>query len=307
MPKMNIVKRKLINAPIDKVYDTLNHMSTWQTWSPWLIMDTDTKVEVAADEKSYSWVGKRTGEGHMKITQENRLQSIDYDLTFLKPWKSEAKVKFTTTEKDGGTEVAWYMDSNLPWFMFWMKKMMIAFVGNDYERGLNLLKDYVEDGKIHSKLNWKGESQYPGCTYLGIRRKCSIEDMPKLMEADFTKLMQYAHSTEGADIAGAFNQYHKFDFVKKIVDYTAGVPFVTIPVDAPSEFIKGNLAATKIYTLEHKGPYEHLGNAWSTMYNMHRNKEIKIQKGYHPFETYGNSPKDTDPKDLISYVNFALK
>lgn len=307
MPKMNIKKRKLINAPLKKVYNTLNQMSTWQTWSPWLIMDPDTKVDVGTDNKSYSWSGKRTGKGHMKITSEIKNQSINYDLSFLKPWKSEAKVKFTTTEKDGGTEVIWHMDSSIPWFMFWLKKMMVAFVGNDYERGLNLLKDYIEDGEIHSKLNWKGENQFPGCDYLGIRRKCSIEEMPALMETDFTKLIAYAHSTVGADIKRGFNQYHKFDFVKRIVDYTAGIPFENIPSDAPSEFIKGSLRPTKIYTLEHVGPYDHLGNAWSTIHTMHRNKEIKIKQGYHPFETYGNSPKDTNPNDLITYVNFALK
>ena len=307
MPKMNIVKRKLINAPVEKVYKTLNHMSTWRTWSPWLIMDPDTKVDVATDDKSYSWSGKRMGEGHMEITQEIKNQSIDYDLTFLKPWKSVAKVKFTTTAKDGGTEVAWHMHSGLPWFMFWMKKMMTAYVGNDYERGLNLLKDYVEDGKIHSKLDWKGKSHYPGCDYLGIRRTCSIEEMPKHMEADFTRLMTFARSTVSANIAGAFNQYHKFDFVKNIVDYTAGVPFENIPSGAPADFLRGSLAPTKLYTIEHTGPYHHLGNAWATMYTMHRNKEIKIKKGYHPFETYGNSPKNTYSKDLITYINFALK
>lgn len=307
MPQINIIKRKQINAPLDKVYQTINRMSTWKRWSPWLIMDPDAKVDVSTDDKSYSWSGKRTGEGHMKITNEVSNQSVDYDLTFLKPWKSEAKVRFTTTAKNGGTEVAWHMDSKLPWFMFWMKNKMVSFIGNDYERGLNLLKDFVEDGQIHSKLDWKGESQYPGCTYLGIRRTCSIADMPKLMEEDFTKLISYAMSCDTSNTAGAFNQYHKFDFVKGIVDYTAGVPFENIPANAHKEYITGNLPATKLYTLEHKGPYHHIGNAWSTMYNMHQNKEIKIKKGYAPFETYGNSPKNTDPKELISYINFAVK
>jgi len=40
---------------------------------------------------------------------------------------------------------------------------------------------------------------------------------------------------------------------------------------------------------------------------MIRNKEIKIEKGYHPFETYGNSPKDTHPNELISRIHFAIK
>ena len=119
---MNIVKRKVISASVEKVYECLSHLSTWQKWSPWLIMDPETKVDVSEDDKSYSWSGKRTGEGHMEITQELKNESIDYNLTFLKPWKSEAKVKFTTTSIEGGTEVAWHMNSSLPWFMFWMKK-----------------------------------------------------------------------------------------------------------------------------------------------------------------------------------------
>ncbi|MFT4536256.1 MAG: hypothetical protein ACJA1A_002010 [Saprospiraceae bacterium] len=307
MPIMKIVKRKTIDAPVEKVYDTLIHISTWRIWSPWLIMDPDTKVDVSTNDKSYAWSGKRTGQGKMKITKETKNQSIDYDLTFIKPWRSEAKVRFTTTAKEGGTIVTWYMDSNFPWFMFWIKKLMLTFVGNDCERGLNLLKDYVEDGKIHSKLSWKGESQYPGCNYLGIRRTCSITEMPIHLETDFTKLMTYARSTEGAQISQAFTQYHKFDFVKKIVDYTAGIPFNNMPIGAPSEFLRGSLAPTKLYTLEHKGPYYHLGNAWSTLYTMQRRKEINTKQRYHPFETYGNSPKNTVPKDLISYINFALK
>jgi len=67
MPKMNIVKRKQINAPVEKVFQTLNRMSTWQSWSPWIISDPDATVDVAADDKSYSWTGNRTGEGHMEI------------------------------------------------------------------------------------------------------------------------------------------------------------------------------------------------------------------------------------------------
>lgn len=114
MPKMHIVKTKQIDAPLSKVFSTLNDMSSWSKWSPWLITDPEATVEVAADNKSYSWEGNRVGSGHMSITKEDTNQSIDYDLTFLKPWKSKAKVKFTTKEKDGGTEVAWQMDSSLP-------------------------------------------------------------------------------------------------------------------------------------------------------------------------------------------------
>jgi len=40
---------------------------------------------------------------------------------------------------------------------------------------------------------------------------------------------------------------------------------------------------------------------------MNRNKEIKGRKDIYPFETYLNSPEDTDPKELITRINFAVK
>jgi len=307
MPKIQLVKSKQINAPLSKVYSTLSDMSSWSEWSPWLIMEPDAKVDVADDNKSYSWEGDRVGSGHMAISQQSPNQSINYDLTFLKPWKSKAKTKFVLAEKDGGTEVSWHMNSSLPWFMFWMKKMMVGFIGNDYERGLNLLKDYVEDDEIHSKLNWLGESQFPGCDYIGIKRNCTMDEMPTMMKADFENLMGYSQNVEGTDKTKAFSMYHKFEFVKRKVSYTAGIPTTNIPSDLPSQFFKGKIPATKIYTLEHIGPYNHLGNAWTTIYTMHRNKEIKGRKDIHPFETYGNSPVDTDPKELITHINFAIK
>lgn len=307
MPNIRVIRTQQIDAPVSKVYQTISSIKTWEHWSPWIIMDPDTVVEVAADDKSYEWSGNRTGKGHMSISREEKDKSVDYDLTFLTPYKSKAKVTFTTTERDGGTEVAWHMDSSLPWFMFWMKKMMVGFIGNDYERGLHLLKDYVEDGEVHSKLNHIGNQAYAGCTFVGFKRTCSITEMPSLMQQDFEKLMSMAYQDERADPSGAFCQYHRFDFVKEIVNYTAGVPYSKIPTDLDPDLITGSLAASSIYTLEHVGSYHHIGNAWSTMYSMHRNKEISIKKGYHPFELYGNSPKDTKPHDLITYVNFAVK
>lgn len=307
MPKMQIVKKRHINAPVSKVYDIVSDMSSWSKWSPWLIMDPDATVEVAEDNQSYSWEGNRVGSGHMAISNQTENESVDYDLTFIKPWKSTAKVRFETKAHEGGTEVSWHMDSSLPWFMFWMKKMMVAFVGQDYDRGLNLLKDYAEDGQIHSKINWLGESQFPGCDFIGIKRTCTIDEMGAVMKDDFERLMVFAKDVYGADITKSFSMYHKFDFVKNMAKYTAGIPVVKIPADLPSDLMSSKIPATKIYTLEHVGPYAHLGNAWTTIYTMHRNKEIKANKGIHPFETYGNSPADTDPKDLITHINFPIK
>jgi len=306
MPKTHISRSKIIDAPISKVFKAVANLEEWEAWSPWLIMEPEAVVTVADDKQAYSWAGKRVGEGMMAITDSVKNESARYDLTFLKPFKSTAKVGMDLKKANGGTEITWTMDSQLPFFMFFMKKMMETFVGMDYERGLNLLKDYVEDGEVHSKLNFLGTKDYAGCHYVGIKRACSLAEMPRFMQQDFEKIGSWA-AENGLNPEQMFSIYHKFNPVKDQCNYTAAVPYKDMPAAMGDGFITGTHRATKLYTLEHVGPYEHLGNAWSTMHNLIRSKEIKVVKGYHPFETYGNSPQDTAPNELVTHINFAVK
>lgn len=305
MPKTHISRSKTINAPIGKVYDAVADLSQWEAWSPWLIMEPEAVVTVAADKQSYTWDGNRVGAGHMAITDAVDNSSVRYDLTFLKPFKSTAKVGMDVRDVDGGTEVTWTMDSSLPFFMFFMKRMMETFVGMDYERGLNLLKDYVEDGKIHSKLGFVGMADYAGCDYVGIKRTCALDDIAQ-MGNDFERLGPWA-AERGLDPSKMLSIYHDYNPVKGYVTYTAAVPYQTIPEHVPDDFVTGYLAPTRLNIVEHTGPFTHIGNAWTCQHMMIRNKEFKPAKKYPPFETYFNSPVNTAPHDLRARVNFAVK
>jgi predicted transcriptional regulator YdeE/uncharacterized protein YndB with AHSA1/START domain len=307
MPKLNISKSIIIDAPVEKVFNAIDDFHTWSHWSPWLIQDPDAKVDVAADGKSYSWVGKRVGSGNMKITGEQKNGTITCDLNFLKPWKSFADVRFTTFPSESGTKVTWFMNSSLPWFMFWMKKRMVAFVGMDYERGLNMLKDYVEDGEVHSRLDFKGYSDFPGCKYIAYKTSSFMETVGEDMTRDFEKIWAFMDGKTDLISGYPFSIYHKFDMVKGGVSYTSGVPVSSIPADLPEGMITGEIPATKIYTLEHTGSYRHLGNAWTTMHGMMRLKEFKGKRGIHPFETYVNNPGEVPENELITRINFAVK
>jgi effector-binding domain-containing protein len=113
-----------------------------------------------------------------------------------------------------------------------------------------------------------------------------------------------AHSDQ---LAGdAITIYHKWDLVKNEVSYTACLQVKSITNPVPAGMVSGSIPATKIYTLRHVGRYHHLGNAWSTLYAMHRNKEFKPVKGIHPFEIYLNNPQTTPEEQLITDVNFAV-
>ena len=307
MPKINVKKSIKVDAPLEKVYETVSNFNKWIPWSPWLIQEPGVKVTVSDDAKYYEWEGQRVGTGNMTIIGEKENESVDYDLLFLKPWKSKAKVRFELKQNGNGTEITWLMDSSLPFFMFWMKKMMVAFIGMDYDRGLAMLKDYVEDGEVHSKLDFKGNSEFAGFKYVGIKTDCTRDTVGPKMQEDFGRLWEFLKDKESVVAGKAFSIYHKWDMVNGNVSYTSGVPVNEVPDNLPSGFVVGEIPKTPVYTLKHTGPYAHLGNAWTTLYGMQRAKDFKVNKSIHPFETYENEPGKVPDNELVTEVHFAVK
>lgn len=307
MPKMHIEKSIVINKPVDQVFKILNDFTKWSSWSPWLIQDPKAKVDVAEDTKYYSWEGPRVGSGNMKIVKEEENKFIDYDLNFLKPWKSYAKVYFHLSQEENSTKVTWSMDSSLPFFMFFMKKMMVALIGMDYDRGLLMLKDYAEEGQVNSSLEFTGLGHFEGFRYIGIRTECNRDEIGEQMKNDFMKLGEFFEDKQDIVKGPAFSIYHKWDFVKGDSIYTSGIPVSEIPSKLPNYMCSGTLSSSNTYSIKHKGPYHHLGNAWSTLYNIARGKTFKQLKKKDPFEIYLNSPMEVDPKELLTQVYIPCK
>ena len=122
MPALKVSRSLVVNAPIEKVYHHIYDLGEWVKWSPWLIMDHTTRVNVSADKKSYDWESNRIGSGNMKVVSYEENKWVKYDLNFLKPYKSHAAVTMAVSAAEGATRVDWTMDSSLPFFLFFMKK-----------------------------------------------------------------------------------------------------------------------------------------------------------------------------------------
>jgi predicted transcriptional regulator YdeE len=272
-----------------------------------LITEPLAKINVREDGKFYEWEGDIVGSGEMTVVTERPYEQIDYDLQFLKPWKSKAKVSFIFSEEGEGTRVSWTMDSSLPWFLFWMKKMTTAFISMDYDRGLTMLKEYVEEGEVHSDLLIKGIESYGGCTYVGVRTTCPMGQLGQYNKADFESLMGFFREKHPDLIADSpFTIYEKWQPVKNIVSYVAGVPVKSVPSDLPEGAIVEKIPATKVHTVKHTGPYHYIGNVWSAQLSRQRAKKFKVNKKIFPFEVYLNSPVDTPPNLLETEVRFPV-
>ena len=308
MIKMNVHQSIHIDAAPAKIFTVINDLHQWERWSPWVIAEPTAEITVAKDGKYHEWDGKIIGSGNLKIIEEMENQLVEMQLNFLKPWKSTATTCFELEATKKGTLVHWKMNSSLPLFLFWMKKQMQVFVGMDYDRGLLLLKDLVENGKAHSQLDIQGTTHFPATNYIGITTQCSTKEIGENMERDFTALMAFVMK-ECQDIMNgdALSIYHKFNVMRGRVKYTACFPVTAVPEKLPEGFISGRVPDLTTYSIRHTGPYHHIANAWAAGMMHQRGKQFKPAKSFPPFEVMRNSPKNTPPNALISDILFPMK
>lgn len=307
MPRFHVERSIDIQSDPQTVFELVRDFRTWGRWSPWLIAEPECTVAFSEDGHHYSWDGKIVGTGEIAVTAEKPHQSIDYVLTFLKPMKSTSSVRFEFAETDGQVKCHWTMDSRLPWFLFFMTKMMVSAIGMDYDRGLKMLKDVIETGSSRSNLEFEGIKSYEGGHYAGIRRQCSMAEIGPVMSADFDQLGSWIKES-GVSVKGVpFSAYHEFCPDKDRVDYTVGILTEQIPARMPQGMTQGEMYSGPVYAIKHTGPYHHLANAWASGMMHSRSKVFKSVRKSPPFETYLNDPHQVPENELVTVVNFPAK
>jgi hypothetical protein len=278
MPKIPISRTQVIASPIEKVFEVLRDIHSCPDWSPWLIADPDFKLDVQNDY--YSWEGAISGSGRMDLVRDEANESITYDLSFVKPWKSQARIHISLAVKGDATELTWTLEHSLSFFLFWKKKSIQAYLEVDYDRGFLMLKNLIETGSVPSHLEFLGREPSPSFVGVGIKRSGSMNGFEQDIETSYKEVKDYY--PEGQ----VFSVYYKWDLVRKEVAYFIGVRLDKTPGVIPDGMELINVPGMEVYALRHRGPYSHLSNGWSAGRMHGRVKIFRQSKRFPPFEIY---------------------
>jgi hypothetical protein len=280
MPKYHVERSLHIDASPDGVFETIADFRTWTTWSPWLLAEPNAHVNVTKDPASvgsrYAWEGNIVGAGELEHVRLTPGRLIDDELRFFKPFKTTCKTAFELTPQGGGTMVKWTMEGNMPWFLFFMIPMMKTFIGMDYQRGLTMLKDWIEIGTILSKTEVHGVETFGPLRMAGIAGSCSVHEVEQSMDQDFLKTKeewQRCHLPHGG---WQISVYTAFRVKEGRFEYICGF---TLPSDAvvpsDSQLTTWSLPMGKVFRVEHIGSYRHLGNGWSVANQLARHEKLR--------------------------------
>ncbi len=149
---MNVSREIVINKPKAEVFNYIKYLKNQDNFSKWGSMDPNMKKEYTGTDGTVgfvsAWEGNsKVGKGEQEITAIEEGKRLNFDLRFIKPFKSFSKA-FMITEavSDTATKVTWGFDSKMVYPMNIMKLFMNMekMVGNDFSTGLTNLKNLME-------------------------------------------------------------------------------------------------------------------------------------------------------------------
>ena len=309
MPSYHVARSITIDKPLQYIKDSLRNFKQWPKWSPWLIMEPEAVV-IYSDRQgqvgaTYGWSGVLIGAGSMELMEVHD-ESLVMQIYFTKPFKSTAKVSFDFVEVEEGVSVTWSMHGDLAFYMFWMKKMMRTLIGMDYERGLLMLKEYLETGSVDSYVIIEGVVSMQNQRYIGIPNACAIKDIAEVMKKDFELLYTFMKEKEISIKSVPFSIYNTFDIFKQQSSFISCIP-LDENIDIDKSWVQGTVESKHALKTIHKGRYLHLGNGWMTTMNFARLKKIKTTKIPVGYEYYPNNPYDTPEEKLITEIYLPVR
>ncbi len=143
----------VINKPKAVVFDYLKLLKNQNKFSVWASMDPNMKTEFRGTDGTEGFVSawdsgmKNVGKGEQEILKVVDGERIDYEIRFLKPYKSTSWANITTTAvNDNQTRVRWEFNGNMkyPTNLMLLFMNMEKMVGNDLNKGLQNLKTILE-------------------------------------------------------------------------------------------------------------------------------------------------------------------
>lgn len=151
LPSSYRVERSLLmKAKPDAVFEQVNRLKHWPEWTAWTVEKySDMQVSFSGPEAGvgavYSWTGKSSGNGTLKVTAAEPGRSVSYSLDF-ENGKHVSTGALTIEPQGDGVLVRWHnageLGANPVNRIFGL--MMDRMMGPDFEEGLRKLKRRVE-------------------------------------------------------------------------------------------------------------------------------------------------------------------
>ena len=151
LPANTAVSRSAeINVSPEKLFAYVNDFEQFNRWSPWFGIDPDAKYEFegppagVGSKMRWSSQHRRVGSGSQTIVKSETNSEVVTKLEFA--GQGNAVARFGLEPRGGGTRITWSFETEWGNNLIgrYMGLMMDNWVGSEYEKGLQKLKQLAE-------------------------------------------------------------------------------------------------------------------------------------------------------------------
>ena len=302
----NIKSTRTIKVPIEMVFNEINDYKNWNNWGPWLEMDSSIVASypeiTSGVGASYSWTGEE-GNGSMKtisiIPNKEIIQQIDFGSG------STPEVYWGFNAVENGTEVTWGMrgKNSFSEKLYWLFKGGIEKnMTPMYDRGLELLDQYLTKEMDKHSFNFKGIVDYGGGFYLYQTTSCKMDLFNDNMREMMTNVSNFMDENAIEKYGSPFVLYHKWDEENKTVMFSTCFP-VNERIITTGNILTGFQEPVKTFKTEFIGDYKFSNEAWIAASKAISDVGLIVTENAEPFEIYKVGPENTsNPAKWITEI-----
>ncbi len=317
--KYQVEESRVIDAPDELLFDTINEYKTWEKWGPWMDESDDLIMEYPENTSgvgaSYSWKSETQGDGKMKTVKTFPFTSIDQEITFITPMgesKSDVYWKFEKLE-GRKTKVTWGMKGEQSFMekAFWATQdsTLSQMLRPMYQRGLEKLDAFTEEKMKVYAVNVDGITEHGGGFYMYSATASSIAIIPEKMAQMLPAVKSYMTENNLAQTGMPFTIYNEYNEEQGTAIFSTAIPTrdkVVTPKE--STILCDFLPRQKAVKTTLKGDYIHLKEAWETGYKYIGENGLEANEQSPAFEVYRTDPEvEPNPANWITEIYIPVK
>lgn len=304
LPSKYTVSRSItINSNPKNVFSLFGDFKNWDGWSPWKASDPEA-IYTYSDKTSgagatMSWKGRKVGHGQLTITQYKLNELIKYELKMMDMgMKSQGGIEIVNSNDQ--VNVTWSDEGKFPWphgrwFGLFMGNKLDKMIGDDFEKGLNKIKELAEAMPEVDLPEIEVEvSEQKPVNLAGIRKTIPLDSISFFISTSYAKIYEHAKKNRiQLEELPPLCIYHTYDEIKGSSDME---PAVIVPEGFPnSDVIKTHHSYSgKTIVVHYMGNYSNMSLTYAAMEKWM--SENGMSPNGSPWEVYITDPeieKDT--------------
>ncbi len=317
--EFQVEESRVIDAPDELLFNTINEYKTWEKWGPWMDESDDMILEypekTSGKGASYSWKSETQGDGKMETQKISPFSSIDQHLTFISPMGESTNDVYWQFEKIEGkkTKVTWGIKGKQGFMekAFWATQdsSLSQTIRPMYQKGLEKLDTYTKEKMKEYSISADGVTEHEGGFYMYNAATSSIAGISQKMAQMLPAVSTYIKQNNLPQTGMPFTIYNEYNEEQGTAIFSAAIPVrekVVTPKD--SNILCDFLPKQKVVKTTLKGNYTNLKEAWEAGYKYIAENNLEADAASPAFEVYKTDPGlQPNPAEWITEVYIPIK